>query len=146
VVLCLDVLVHRNVNPGAATAVLASLLKPGGLLVINVASMSSLRRDHDSAVHGARRFLMPELRNLIQSNSLDVEKLHYWNSWLTPLLWLKLRLAGGTTHPSHEYSELELPLNGLNSCLSGLLWLEHQVNRWAPLPFGSSLFLQARKR
>jgi hypothetical protein len=107
--------------------------------------MPCLRRHHDRRVHGARRFLAPELQSLVQSNGLNIERLHYWNSWLTPLLWLKLRLTNGAAHRSNDCSELELPRRGLNTFLSGLLWLEHQVNRWASLPFGSSLFLQARK-
>lgn len=145
VVLCMDVLYHRDVNPWQSTAVMTSLLRPGGLMVINVAAMPCLRRDHDSRVHGARRFLARELRNLVQSHGLDVERLHYWNSWLTPLLWLKLQLADRAAHRSNNYSELEPPHNGLNAFLNGLLRLEHLVNRWAPLPFGSSLFCQARK-
>ena len=142
VVLCLDMLYHRDVNPWKATVVIANLMRPGGLLVINVAAKPCLQRDHDSRVHSTRQFLAGELLNLVKSNCMDVERMHYWNSWLTPLLWLKLQLPRTTGHVN---SALELPHNVLNAYLSGLLWLEYQANRLTPLSFSSSLLCHGRK-
>lgn len=146
VVLCLDVLYHRDVQPQRATAVLAQMLRPGGLLLLNVAAMPCLRRAHDSRVYGGRRFLPPQLQALANTNGLEIEQLRYWNSWLTPLLWCRIQLAAGDHTQQQGDSELAPPGAALNQLLSGLLWLEHRLSRWAPLPFGSSLFLKARRR
>lgn len=145
VVLCMDVLVHGNIDPDRASAVLATLLKPGGILLINTAAMPSLRRDHDRRVHGVRRFIRQDLHALIESKGMHVEKLSYWNALLMPLLWLKSRLESILCQQLFSGSELEYPGDVLNGLFTVLLRLEHGLAQWVCLPFGSSLFLQARK-
>lgn len=152
VVLSMDVLYHREVDPHAALSGMAHLLDPGGLLLLNVAAMPCLRRDHDVRVMGARRFLPADLRQRIERCGLAVESLRYWNSWLTPLLWLQLQLEAGwpggssaATKGRPETSDVQLPPRWLNQMLRALLWLEFKCSQVLPLPFGSSLFVQARR-
>lgn len=152
-----DVLYHQEVSPQRALEGMAGLLVPGGALLLNVAAMPCLARGHDIRVMGARRFLPAGLRQLIEASGLDVEEMRYWNSWLTPLLWLRIRLEtlsgqppglaaqaeAGT--PQQGDSELQLPPAWLNRCLAALLELERQLSPWLPLPWGCSLMLMARK-
>ena len=56
VVLSMDVLYHQGVKPAVALRGMAQLLRPGGLLLLNVAAMPCLRRPHDGRVMGVRRF------------------------------------------------------------------------------------------
>lgn len=151
VVLSMDVLYHRQVNPSAAMAAMAALLRPGGLLLLNAAAMPSLARRHDQRVMGSRRFLPSQLRSLAEQAGLTVEQLGYWNSWLTPLLWLQARaetLRGAGGAPEREdsrRSDLQLPPPWLNRGLELLLALEERCSPLLPLPWGSSLLLCARK-
>jgi SAM-dependent methyltransferase len=160
VVFSVDVLYHRQVIPERAMAGMARLLAPGGLLLLNVAAMPGLARRHDQRVMGARRFLPDGLRRLATGAGLRPEELTYWNSWLTPPLWLWLRLqrlgASGvemaTDPPTADPdvagdapSELALPPLWLNRSLERLLELERRLARRLPLPWGSSLLLAARK-
>jgi len=149
VVLSVDVLYHRQVIPERAMAGMAGLLAPGGLLLLNVAAMPCLARRHDQRVMGARRFLPDGLRLLATAAGLRTEELTYWNSWLTPPLWLWLRLqrlaASGVEGDGDAPSELTLPPVWLNGSLEKLLELERRLARLLPLPWGSSLLLAARK-
>jgi len=151
VVLSMDVLYHRDVDPARAMATMAALLHPGGLLLLNVAAMPCLARRHDRRVQGARRFLSGELGQLASASGLEVENLAYWNSWLMPLLWLQARLEQGDHRAAAGAADLSAasavqpPPAGLNRLLVGLLGLEERVSRLVPLPWGSSLLLQARR-
>jgi SAM-dependent methyltransferase len=152
-----DVLYHRQVVPGRALAGMAALLAPGGALLLNVAAMPCLARGHDLRVMGARRFLPAELRQLVATSGLEVEEVTYWNSLLTPLLWLRIRLdalvqdrASAAAQPAGRQdqaaaSELRLPPPWLNRALGSVLELERRLPAWLPLPWGSSLMLLARK-
>lgn len=154
VVLSMDVLYHRQVNPKAAMAAMAALLQPGGLLLLNAAAMPCLARRHDQRVMGSRRFRPLELRTLAEQAGLRVEQLGYWNSWLTPLLWIQARLealpgAPAPSEPSRQaassHSDLQLPPPWLNRTLELLIALEGRCSPLLPLPWGSSLLLCARK-
>lgn len=160
VVLSMDVIYHRDVRPAAAMAAMASRLRPGGLLLLNTAAMPCLWRDHDRRVMGGRRLLPGPLRRLAADGGLEVEQLGYWNSWLTPLVWLQGRLealgstkastAGppaGTALPGEpaQGSDVQLPPPWLNRALVILLRLEERCAGILPLPWGSSLMLSARR-
>jgi 2-polyprenyl-3-methyl-5-hydroxy-6-metoxy-1,4-benzoquinol methylase len=163
VVLSMDVIYHREVKPAAAMAAMASRLRPGGLLLLNTAAMPCLWRQHDRKVMGGRRLLPGPLRRLTADAGLEVEHLQYWNSWLTPLLWLQCRLealgpsgavseakaqAPAATTPAGQpaqVSDVQLPPLGLNQALVLLLRLEASCSGVLPLPWGSSLMLSARR-
>ncbi len=85
-VISLDVLYHRQVDPPRALAGMAAMLRPGGLLLINVAAMPCLERRHDRRVMGGRRYLADGLGRQVRAVGLQPESVSYWNSWLTPLL------------------------------------------------------------
>ena len=106
---------------------------------------------------GARRFLADGLRQLVEASGLEVEEILYWNSWLTPLLWLQIQIealgrrsAPAPAEPAEQQdgagpSELRLPPAWLNRGLAAVLDLERQLSPLLPLPWGSSLMLVARK-
>lgn len=152
VVMSMDVLYHRDVDPPRALAGLAGLLEPGGLLLLNVAALPCLERRHDRNTMGARRFRPAELRRLVAASGLELCDLRYWNSWLAPLLWLQARLEAWLppdptpAGASWTDSDLRPPPRWLNCSLEALLAAETRMTRWLPLPFGSSLFLVARRR
>jgi SAM-dependent methyltransferase len=149
VVLSMDVIYHREVQPAAAMAAMATLLRPGGLLLLNTAAMPCLEREHDRRVMGGRRFLPGPLRRLVEQAGLRVERLGYWNTWLTPLLWLQARVEGCRWLSAKERtgagSDVQLPAPWLNRSLEQLLCLEQRSAALLPLPWGSSLMLSARK-
>jgi hypothetical protein len=143
VLFSIDVLYHQEVSPHTALVEMTSLLAPGGLLLLNVAAMPCLSRDHDRSVMGSRRFLPGELQRLMQSAGLQIIEISYWNSWLTPLLWLQIQWHKLVR--VHRKSGLQLPPAWLNYSLEILLDLERRLAPRLALPWGSSLLLSARK-
>jgi hypothetical protein len=145
-VICLDVLYHRQVDPPRALAGMAAMLRPGGLLLINVAAMPCLERRHDRRVMGGRRYLADGLGRQVRAVGLQPESVSYWNSWLTPLLWLQTRLEALLPEgDDNQNSDLTLPPIWINNLLIGLLQSEERVSSSLPLPWGSSLMLLARR-
>lgn len=146
-VLSLDVLYHAGVSEERALAQMGRVLRPGGLLVLNLPAFAGLRGSHDVAVCGARRYVSDEVRALLERFSFTVEMIHYWNAWLfLPLLvWRRLsRLKAG--HAAAAVSDLKLTPAWVNGMLTGLGRVDAGMCREFRLPFGSSVFAVARKR
>lgn len=141
--LLLDVLNHREVDGPAALAGVARALKPGGLLLVNVPAFASLRGRHDAAVHNDRRFTRGELEALLTAAGFEAGFRTYWNAALAPLIWA-LRVLSRCL-PGEPRSDLSPPSRLVNGALGWLLRAELRLARIAPLPFGVSFFIAARR-
>ncbi len=147
--ICMDVLYHKNVMPDVCMNSIFRLLSPGGLLLLNVAAMPCLKRTHDERVMGVRRYYLAQLRDLVISAGFEVESLYYWNSLLAPILWIQARFENRSifmkSFNQKRVSDLELPPRLINKILFQILQLETIIRDYFSFPFGSSLFLVARK-
>lgn len=142
-VLCLDVLYHTDVAEQRALAEMGRVLRPQGLLLLNLPAMAALRGAHDEAVGGARRYEVCQVRELLSGASFDLEMIHYWNAWLCLplLLWRQLsRLK------KRRASDLSLAPEWMNRALAGAGRLDAGLCRSLQVPFGSSVFAVARKK
>lgn len=142
-VLLLDVLYHRAVSdPAAVLREARRVLKPGGVLIVNVPAYEWLRSSHDTAIHTARRYTRPELNTLLTSSGFDVERVTYWNTLLFPAaaaVRLLRKVAGGQTSDLANYRP-----GFTASVLGRTLALERAVLRHTDLPFGLSVIAAAR--
>tara|TARA_Y100001968_G_C19275053_1_gene676275 strand:- start:12 stop:803 length:792 start_codon:yes stop_codon:yes gene_type:complete len=149
VVLCMDVLYHKESDPNKSIKSILKLLKPQGILLLNVAAMPCLRRSHDVRVYGARRFLLNQLSGLVSNSGFVIEKLFYWNSLLTPFVFIQAVAERVLKRTNQEFnlsnSSLNPPIKLLNNILYVLLKTESKLKQMFPFPFGTSLFLLARK-
>lgn len=145
-VLSLDVLYHQNVDEEAAMKEMRRVLKSGGILVINLPAFECLRGRHDIAVCGIRRYTRSQVRALLEGHSLQVEMIHYWNSWLflPLLLWRRLSLALPAAY-EEGVSDLSLTPSWLNRFLKLAGRVDALLGRALQLPFGTSVFAVARK-
>jgi len=143
-VLCLDLLYHTAVEEERALAEISRVLRPGGLLVLNLPAFDCLRGSHDAAVCGSRRYKACHVRLLLERHNLQVEMIHYWNAWLfLPLLvWRRWSRRNATTGTS----DVKLPASWLNGLLTRAGRLDVWLCRTFHLPFGSSVFAVARKQ
>jgi len=70
------------------------VLRPNGLLLVNVPAFRFLQSAHDEAVMTARRFRKPEIRKLLLEENFVIRRLIYWTSLLFRLAVLARTLGG----------------------------------------------------
>jgi SAM-dependent methyltransferase len=141
---CLDVLCYRDVDPAAVLQRFFEVLRPGGVLVVNLPAFTSLRGEHDVAVGIARRFRAPELQALCQRSGFDIVLLTYWNAALFLPLWVWRRLSRRAGEV-HAISDTARSPRWLNALLTGLVLSEVGLTRWFRWPCGSSVLVVARR-
>ena len=129
----------------AVAATFYRALKPDGLLILNLPAFRALRRKHDIAVFGKRRYRKHRtLRELKKIGFLPVRVSYR----LPPLFFIMLLKKHLVERFSKKEAESDLkPLPRLFN--SFLLWMHRIENRiinaGVPLPFGSSLFLICKR-
>jgi SAM-dependent methyltransferase len=103
-ILALDIIEHVD-DDQALLSSLATLLKPGGHLIVNVPALPELFSEFDE-VNGHRlRYEPPGLRAAFHDTNLAIERLFYWNAWSVPLFGLR-RLGKKPTGRSDETLEI----------------------------------------
>jgi SAM-dependent methyltransferase len=140
-VLALDLLEQRPVEPGEALAEARRVLVPGGRLLVRVPAHAALLGPHDYYWGGGRRYQRQELACLVRTAGFTIRRLTYANGVLFPLeaagrLLGRAGLVGG--------ADL-LPLPGvLNRALLAVLTAEANRLRTRDLPLGLSLLCLAQ--
>lgn len=145
VVYCMDVLGSLN-EQDRITAVteLLRVLKPGGLLIANSASLEIFRSQHDDVANIKKRFNKREFRSLFKGCDPGLKKLTYRVFLLSPLVLLfkagknLLKTIGSATKPQSD--QVIFPL-GINWGLTQIQLLENWLLRYLDFPFGSSVFI-----
>lgn len=144
VVLSCDVLCHGSLpDKEAPLAEMARVLKPGGVLLLNLPAFQWLYSSHDRAYHTDRRFTRGEVRALLERAGLEPVRVIYWNSVLFPVA-AGVRLLRRFTKP--EGSDLAAGSAAAGGPLFDAAFaLERALRRHVSLPFGVSVFAAARK-
>lgn len=141
-VVSLDVLCLEGVDERGALAELRRVLRPGGLLVLNLPAFAALRGEHDRAVLVRRRFVREELEALLGEGGFEVGRVAYWNTSLFPAVWLVRRLRRRGAEATSDLAPLPGPLNAL---LAAVLRVEAKLLPAVRIPFGTSVLCVARK-
>jgi glycosyltransferase involved in cell wall biosynthesis len=131
-VLCLNVLEYLD-DPPSTLAALARTLKPGGALVVLVPQGPALYGGIDRALGHKRRFRLQELKRLLESCGLRIEKVYQLNKF-GALAWA---VYGGLLHRK-SINKLTLKL------FDKTVWLWRRLNPVLPWR-GLSLVVVARK-
>lgn len=145
VVLSIDVIVLRGVDPAKAAGEFHRVLRPGGKLIINVAAFDFLRGSHDAATNMARRFTKPQLSHLLRSAGFTIRRMSYWNMTLMPPIALLRWASRSQAQRPDVRSDLKPVWPPLNAALTALVKAEFAATRALSLPFGTSLFAVALK-
>lgn len=140
-VICSSVLYHQWV-PDVAAAIreMRRVLRPDGVVLINVPAFRFLHSAHDEAVMTARRFRKGEIRELLLEQSFKIRRLTYWTTFLFPLAVAARTLGGSKMGRDFESTE-----SRLQSVLAKIMALELRLLRNVSLPFGVALLAVARK-
>jgi SAM-dependent methyltransferase len=149
VITSIDVLYHRAVADDAAIlAKFYRALKPGGLLILNLVAHEFLRSTHDIAVHTRKRYTRKELLPILAEEGFAVERATYRPGFLfIPIACYRLtkRLLPYQREAALVESDVRLPSPLFNRLLLFLARAENHFLRRHSSPFGSSLFITARR-
>jgi len=144
-VICSSVLCHTWVNDvGATIREMRRVLRPGGLLLLNVPAFRFLHSAHDEAVLTAQRFRKGEIRALLVENHFLIRRLTYWTTLLFPLAVVARTLGGSKT--GQDFGSTGGPYRLAAYLFAKTMSLEHGVLKRFSLPFGVALFAAATKR
>ena len=141
-VICSSVLYHQWVkNVGEAVRELHRVLRPGGLLLVNVPAFEFLHSAHDDAVMTARRFRKNEIRSVLCENGFMIRRLTYWTTLLFPLAVAARTLGGSKSGRDFESAETSFS----HRIFVKIMSFELALLKWVSLPFGVALFAVAQK-
>jgi ubiquinone/menaquinone biosynthesis C-methylase UbiE len=136
-----DVLYHVD-DDAAALREFSRVLRPHGLVVLNVPAYRWLWSYHDEAVHSRRRYGRGDVRRLMRDAGFALRQATYWNTLAFPLVVVRRKLLpappGGSdvrlySAPVEKAFDLAMALERT--------WLRSV----GALPFGSSVFAVGRK-
>ena len=144
-VLSLDVLYTMGVNDRKALGELYRVLKPRGILLVNVPAFEFLRGEHDLAVHTRHRYTAHELREILQETGFSVQRVTYWNTVLFPVVLFIRLLRSGRRKAANPRSDLRPLPKVVNGILTWLISVEVGVLSWICSPLGTSVFGVASK-
>jgi SAM-dependent methyltransferase len=141
-VICSSVLYHEWVSDvGGAMREMHRVLRPGGVLLINVPAFPFLYSVHDKAVMTARRFRKREIREVLQKQNFKIRRLTYWTTLLFPLAIAARTLGGSKMGRDFETEGASFTQRAFTRIMA----LELHVLRKISLPFGVALLAVARK-
>lgn len=142
VVVCADVLYHRQVNDRAAVAEFRRVLKAGGRVVIKEIAYEWLRSRHDDLMHGRHRYTRGELVRLLEGAGFEVEESSYCGLCIFPVVLLVRLLERIGLSISHDSAHTNTPV--ISSVFKWSLYLEAWLLRFINLPFGLAIIVVAK--
>ncbi|NER38728.1 MAG: class I SAM-dependent methyltransferase [Oscillatoria sp. SIO1A7] len=140
-IVLLDVLEHIEEDSESLQA-LAKKLKPSGWLLITVPAYAWMWSKQDVILHHKRRYILPNLHQLVVSAGYKVHFVSYFNFFLFPLIAV-IRLLQGLL--GRGGNELTMPPKSINNTLISLFSKEGYLLDRLSLPFGVSIMLLAQK-
>jgi SAM-dependent methyltransferase len=136
-----DVLYHLDDDEGALKE-MARVLRPGGVMVINVPAHAWLWSYHDEAVDGRRRYSRKDVADKLGRAGLTVQRLTHWNTLLLPLIAARRKLLPAPKSGSDVKLASPLVEVGLSAVMAVETgWIKNVGN----LPAGSSILAVARR-
>jgi SAM-dependent methyltransferase len=137
-------LLYAVPDDAAAVRELARVLRPGGAVMLFEPAFASLRRGHDAAVHGIRRYRRRDLAGLAEGAGLRVRRSTYAYSFLAPpaaLLALRERRA---SRPGTD-SQSDVERRALDRAFTPLAKAERAWLARHDVPVGTSAVVVATR-
>jgi len=131
-----DVLCHAGVAARPALAEMRRVLRPGGVLVVNMPAYQWLFSEHDRRVRNVLRVSAGEMGALLREAGFLAPRIRYWNGFLLPLMILRRKVLAARAGAESDVA----PVNKvLNAAFLMLLKIESYLR----LPAGGSVMAVA---
>ncbi|MCX6954027.1 MAG: class I SAM-dependent methyltransferase [Verrucomicrobia bacterium] len=118
------------------------VLKPGGVVVINVPAYMWMWSYHDDSCQTKHRYTRPEVDTLMREAGFAERRTTHWNALPFPLVWTKRKLL----RSDRDTSDVKDYPAAIDAMFSGMMAVEHAWLRaggaWA---WGTSVLAVARK-
>jgi len=118
------------------------VLRPGGVVVINVPAYMWMWSYHDDSCQTKHRYTRPEVDGLMREAGFAERKTTHWNALPFPLVWTKRKLL----RSDQDTSDVKDYPAAIDAMFSGMMAVEHAWLRaggtWA---WGTSVLAVARK-
>ncbi len=129
-------------NPAVAMAEFFRVLRPGGIVVINVPAYMWMWSYHDDSCQTKHRYTRPELVALLANAGFTGARSTHWNALPFPLVWAKRKLFRQST----DTSDVKLYPAPVEAVFNGVMAAEHAwVRLGARWAWGTSVFAVAQK-
>ncbi|MBI5640745.1 MAG: class I SAM-dependent methyltransferase [Nitrospirae bacterium] len=149
IITSIDVLYHKAVRDDALIiGKMYDALRPGGFLILNLPAYDFLKGGHDIAVHTERRYTKSALNRMLTSSGFIVEKASYRIAFLflpVALYRLARKPFLHVRNQNNQLSDVSKPPAIVNKLLLRLNVYENSLMEKYSLPFGTSVFVLARK-
>lgn len=144
----LNVLEHIE-DDVAAVRHIARMLKPGGVVVIEVPAGPELFDDYDRELKHFRRYKLPGLCKVIEAAGLKVERRNYLGALIYPAFYLAKKLSQNSPKPAAEREKHVANAIGATSRLNpvghAVMAFEEMLSRAVEFPRGIRCVVTARK-
>jgi SAM-dependent methyltransferase len=148
VVICNDIIGHFDTgNDKKAIEGLLQLVKPGGLLLFNTASLNSFRGLHDIVLSVKQRYNKRKIRALVNNQNVTIRETQFWPFLLSPIIFcvrLLQRMISPFINKVKLNSDVKMPPAFLNKILLAITSWE--IRTLKGMPWGSSLYVVIEKK
>lgn len=131
-------------DDGDSVAELARVVRPGGAILLMEPAFPSMRRAHDTVVHGVHRYRRRELAALAERVGLHVERATYAYSFLAPPA-LVLGLADRLRPRETTAAASDVERRTLDRVFAPLATWERRLLTRRTVPFGTSALVVATR-
>lgn len=133
-VIATDVLEHIE-NDAIAFERLASLVRPGGLIILTVPASQWLFGYHDESLGHFRRYSIARLRRLVEGRCM-IERIRYFGFTLIPVCYLYSKVW------RRPYPVADSGDSAKNPIVAAMLGALLQLDKLVPMPVGTSIIMK----
>ena len=141
----LDVIYHKEVDEQLALEEFTRVLKPSGILIMNLPAFEWLRTKHDIRIYTSHRYTTAEVKNITHQAGFNIINCYYRNSILFPLMVID-RFINKLAARYTRGSSTKLPWAPINYVFSIIIQFENTLIQFGiRFPVGGSVFSILKK-